>query len=61
MRREGFRYEGVQAGLALAGIACDGELFAQLQTMEIAIVNHMSEREAAARVRKSDSIGIAQS
>lgn len=51
LRREGFRYEGVLAGFQLAGVTCTPELFEQLHLMEIAVVNHMTERERQARGR----------
>lgn len=51
MRREGFLYEGLRAGLELAGVASTPELFDQLRIMEISIVNYMGQRERAARVQ----------
>lgn len=49
LRREGFLYEGVRAGLGLAGIESTPELFDQLRIMEISIVNFMGQRERDAR------------
>lgn len=41
---QGFRYEGVAAGLALAGIEASPELFAGLRVMERAACEAIAER-----------------
>ena len=44
-RRGGFRYEGVRAGLRMAGIPCSEELFRGLRTMELAVLSYLGERD----------------
>ena len=60
MRREGFRYEGVEAGLRMAGIDLDPDLFDSLRLMEVSIVNHQTQAEEREHGRReSHSTGNA--
>jgi hypothetical protein len=43
--RTGFRYEGLEAGLRMAGVECTPGLFAQLQTMEVAALEALGETQ----------------